>query len=48
MPRLFAVIRSLHRMLGTLGKEDQTRSEIKKRYSGSVEFANDLDCLPVG
>jgi ribonuclease BN (tRNA processing enzyme) len=36
-----------HRMLRTLGKEDQTRSEIKKRYSGPVEFANDLDCLPV-
>jgi ribonuclease BN (tRNA processing enzyme) len=34
-----------HRMLRTLGKEDQTRSEIKKRYSGSVEFANDLDCF---
>jgi len=30
-----------HRMLRTLGKEDQTRSEIKKRYSGLVEFAND-------
>ena len=36
-----------HRMLRTLGKEDQTRSEIKKRYSGLVEFANDLDCFPV-
>ena len=36
-----------HRMQRTLGKEDQTRSEIKKRYSGSVEFANDLDCFPV-
>jgi ribonuclease BN (tRNA processing enzyme) len=36
-----------HRMLRTLGKEDQTRSEIKKRYSGPVEFANDLDCFPV-
>ena len=36
-----------HRMLRTLGKEDQTRSEIKKRYSGPVQFANDLDCLPV-
>ena len=33
-----------HRMLRTLGKEDQTRSEIKKRYSGPLEFANDLDC----
>ena len=36
-----------HRMLRTLGKEDQTRSEIKKRYLGLVEFANDLDCFPV-
>jgi ribonuclease BN (tRNA processing enzyme) len=36
-----------HRMLRTLGKEDQTQSEIRKRYSGSLEFANDLDCFPV-
>jgi len=36
-----------HRMLRTLGKEDQTRSEIKRRYSGPVEFANDLDCFPI-
>jgi len=36
-----------HRMLRTLGKEDQTLSEIKKRYSGPVQFANDLDCFPV-
>jgi ribonuclease BN (tRNA processing enzyme) len=36
-----------HRMLRTLGKEDQTQSEIRKRYSGPLEFANDLDCYPV-
>jgi ribonuclease BN (tRNA processing enzyme) len=36
-----------HRMLRTLGKEDQTQAEIKKRYLGPVEFANDLDCFPV-
>jgi len=36
-----------HRMLRTLGKEDQTLSEIRKRYSGPVEFANDLDCYPI-
>jgi len=36
-----------HRMLRTLGKENQTQAEIKKRYSGPVEFANDLDCFPV-
>jgi len=36
-----------HRMLRTLGKEDQTQAEIKKRYSGPLAFANDLDCFPV-
>jgi ribonuclease BN (tRNA processing enzyme) len=36
-----------HRMLRTLGKESQTQSEIRKRYSGPLEFANDLDCFPV-
>ena len=36
-----------HRMLRTLGKEDQTRSEIRKRYAGPLDFANDLDCFPV-
>lgn len=36
-----------HRMLRTLGKEDQTQAEIKKRYLGPVAFANDLDCFPV-
>jgi ribonuclease BN (tRNA processing enzyme) len=36
-----------HRMLRTLGKENQTQSEIKKRYSGPIAFANDLDCFPV-
>jgi len=36
-----------HRMLRTLGKEEQTQSEIRKRYSGPLAFANDLDCFPV-
>jgi ribonuclease BN (tRNA processing enzyme) len=36
-----------HRMLRTLGKEDQTRAEIQKRYTGPLEFANDLDCFSV-
>jgi ribonuclease BN (tRNA processing enzyme) len=36
-----------HRMLRTLGKENQTQAEIKKRFSGPLEFANDLDCFPV-
>jgi hypothetical protein len=34
-----------HRMLRTLGKEEQTLAEIKKRYAGPVTFANDLDCF---
>lgn len=36
-----------HRMLRTLGKEDQTQAQIRKRYSGPLAFANDLDCFPV-
>jgi len=36
-----------HRMLRTLGMEEQTQAEIKKHYSGPVTFANDLDCFPV-
>src|SRR5579863_4671510 len=36
-----------HRMLRTLGREDQTQAEIRRHFSGPVEFANDLDCLPV-
>jgi ribonuclease BN (tRNA processing enzyme) len=36
-----------HRMLRTLGKEDQTQAEIRKHYSGLLEFANDLDCFPI-
>jgi len=34
-----------HRMLRTLGKEEQTKAEIRKRYSGPLAFANDLDCF---
>jgi ribonuclease BN (tRNA processing enzyme) len=36
-----------HRMLRTLGKEEQTMAEIRKHYAGPVEFANDLDCYAV-
>ena len=36
-----------HRMLRTLGKEEQSLSEIRKNFSGPVAFANDLDCFPV-
>jgi ribonuclease BN (tRNA processing enzyme) len=35
-----------HRMLRTLGKEDLSAAEIKKRYPGPLTFANDLDCFP--
>jgi ribonuclease BN (tRNA processing enzyme) len=35
-----------HRMLRTLGKEEQTEAEIRKHYSGPVAFANDMDCFP--
>jgi ribonuclease BN (tRNA processing enzyme) len=45
-----AYVKSLvlsHRMLRTLGKENQTLDEIRKRYSGPVAFANDLDCFPI-
>jgi ribonuclease BN (tRNA processing enzyme) len=38
-----------HRMEETLGKEHegQTREDVRKRYSGPVKFANDLDCFPL-
>ena len=36
-----------HRMLRTLGNEDQTQSEIRKRYSDPLAFTNDLDCFPM-
>ncbi len=36
-----------HRMLRTLGKENDTKAEIEKRYSGPMDFANDLDCFAV-
>jgi ribonuclease BN (tRNA processing enzyme) len=36
-----------HRMLRTLGKEGETESEVKKRFSGPMRFAEDLDCVPV-
>jgi len=35
-----------HRMLRTLGREAQTESEIRKRFSGPLQFADDLDCVP--
>jgi ribonuclease BN (tRNA processing enzyme) len=38
-----------HRMQRTLGpeKQTQTQAEIRRRYSGPLQFANDLDCFPV-
>jgi ribonuclease BN (tRNA processing enzyme) len=36
-----------HRMLRTLGKEDETQTEIRRRFSGPIRFANDLDCFPL-
>jgi ribonuclease BN (tRNA processing enzyme) len=36
-----------HRMLRTLGKEEESLSEIRRSFSGPVAFANDLDCFPV-
>jgi len=36
-----------HRMLRTLGKEDETKTEIGRRFSGPILFANDLDCFPL-
>lgn len=36
-----------HRMLRTLGNESKTEAEIRRRYSGPLRFANDLDCFPL-
>jgi ribonuclease BN (tRNA processing enzyme) len=34
-----------HRMLRTLGREDETRSVISRSYGGPLVIANDLDCF---
>jgi ribonuclease BN (tRNA processing enzyme) len=36
-----------HRMLRTFGKENETQAEIKRRYSGPMSFADDLNCFPL-
>ncbi len=36
-----------HRMLRTLGKEKETETEIRKKFSGRLEFADDLACFAV-
>ena len=37
-----------HRMLRTLGREAETRREVRKRYAGPVSFAEDGACIRVG
>jgi ribonuclease BN (tRNA processing enzyme) len=34
-----------HRMLRTLGHEEETLKVIARSYAGPVDFANDLDCF---
>jgi ribonuclease BN (tRNA processing enzyme) len=34
-----------HRMLRTLGKEEETLTSIRKTYTGVVSFADDLACF---
>jgi ribonuclease BN (tRNA processing enzyme) len=36
-----------HRMLRTLGRETETLGAIRSSYSGTVTFADDLQCFPV-
>lgn len=36
-----------HRMLRTLGKENETESEIRRRFTGPIAFSNDLDCFAI-
>lgn len=36
-----------HRMLRTLGRETETLAAIRSSYSGTVTFADDLQCFPV-
>lgn len=36
-----------HRMLRTLGREAESKTEIRKRYTGPVTFANDGQCFKV-
>lgn len=36
-----------HRMLRTLGHEEETEASVRMAYAGPVSFANDLDCFAV-
>lgn len=37
-----------HRMSRALGRENDTRIQIARAYGGRIQFADDLDCFPVG
>jgi ribonuclease BN (tRNA processing enzyme) len=36
-----------HRMLRTLGREDETKSAVRVSFAGPIVFADDLDCFPI-
>ncbi|MBI5076350.1 MAG: MBL fold metallo-hydrolase [Nitrospirae bacterium] len=36
-----------HRMIRTLGREDETLESVQRHYKGPSIFANDLDCFPL-
>jgi ribonuclease BN (tRNA processing enzyme) len=36
-----------HRMLRTLGREEETTIAIRESFPGPITFANDLDCFPI-
>jgi ribonuclease BN (tRNA processing enzyme) len=36
-----------HRMLRTLGHEEETAAAIRRSFSGPIVFADDLQCFPV-
>lgn len=36
-----------HRMLRTLGREEETRRVIQRYYDGPIRFADDLDCIGI-
>jgi ribonuclease BN (tRNA processing enzyme) len=44
-PKLLVVS---HRMLRTLGREEETRAAIAHSYQGPLQFADDLDCFALG
>jgi ribonuclease BN (tRNA processing enzyme) len=36
-----------HRMLRTLGYEDETEARVREAFAGPITFADDLDCFPI-